>query len=314
MRIKEGTLLLLRKSLGFMECPDVNQCLQTLSCRPMRGHDIVTRLIDYTQARQWGFCFYRLEEPNGSDTYYAIAILNILSVAFHDINTVRYLIEQQNDDGSYKGIFSAYYALHSLLLMGEHPAHDPSAYLLRHLHHYLFDPERLPAEVTAFFKRLVFLIYLCTGLGIDIPQKKKKEIIDFVLCFQRDDGGFGYGLSSLVETEQAASILRLLDYHPVKDLNIEEFIKSCETPVSGFTGVPKSSLSFIEYINSGIRASELVGYRPRYVDECFRFLRDCQTKTGGFSRGNGSGISTLENSYYAVDSLARLSKYMLNSY
>lgn len=292
--------------------PDVNRHASLPSGFLHKGTNYVTRLIDYTKTRRCrrgGFCFYRLEEPNGSDTYYALSIFKILGVAFHDDNTIRYLIEQQNEDGSYKSLFSAYYVLLSLSLMGEQPAHDPSAYVLEHFKHYRFDVQSLPAEVTALYKRLLFLIDLCSGLGIDIPQEKKKEIIDFVLSFQRNDGGFGYGLSSLVETEQAASILRLLDYHPVKDLNIEEFIKSCETPISGFTGVPKSSLTFIEYINSGIRASELVGYRPRYVDECFRFIIGCQTKTGGFSRGYGSGIATMKNSYFAVDSLALLSRY-----
>ncbi|MBN2688414.1 MAG: hypothetical protein JXR85_09610 [Deltaproteobacteria bacterium] len=299
----------------MMAYSDINQHLSLSSGSIHKGNNYVTRLIDYTKTRRCrtgGFCFYRLEEPNGSDTYYAIAIFKILGVAFHDDRTIRYLIEQQDGDGSYRSIFSAYYALSGLYLMEEHPAYDPAAYLLGHFDHYRFDAECLPAEVTALFKRLVFFIRLCTGLGIDIPKKKKKEIIDFVLNFQRDDGGFGHGLSSLVETEQAASILQLLDYHPVKDLNIKEFIKSCETPVSGFTGVPKSSLTFIEYINSGIRASELVGYRPRYVDECFRFIVGCQTKTGGFSRGYGAGIATMENSYFAVDSLALLLKYMVN--
>jgi len=272
-------------------------------------------VIKYAQARRCrkgGFCFYRLEEPNGSDTYYALSIFNILGVAFHDERTIRYLIEQQNLDGSYKSIFSAYYALCGLSLMGELPEHDPSAYLLEHFDHYRFDVERLPAEVTAIFKRLVFLIDLCALFRIIIPEKNKREAVDFILGFRRDDGGFGHALSSLMETEQASSILKLLGY-PINKLNIGRFIRSCETPVSGFTGVPGTSLSFVEYINSGIRASELINYRPHYVDDCFRFTRDCQTKTGGFSRGNGSGISTLENSYYAVDSLSRLSQYMLDS-
>lgn len=292
--------------------PDVNRHASLPSGSLHKGTNYVTRLIDYTKTRRCrrgGFCFYRLEEPNGSDTYYALSIFNILGIAFHDDRTIRYLIEQQNEDGSYKGIFSAYYALHSLSLMGEQPAHDPSAYVLEHFKHYRFDVQSLPAEVTALFKKLLFLIDLCSGLGIDIPQEKKTEIIDFVLSFKRGEGGFGRGLSSLVETAQAASILKLFGY-PIKALNIDTFIRSCETPVSGFTGVPGTSLSYIEYVNSGIRASELITYRPHYANECFRFIIDCQTKTGGFSRGNSSGISTLENSYYAVDSLARLSRYI----
>lgn len=287
------------------------QYLPPLSNPVHKGGHLVTRLIDYTKARQCrngGFCFYRLEEPNGSDTYYAVSILTMLGIGFHDDKTVRYLIDQQRDDGSYKSIFSAYYSVSTLSLMGERPAHDPSAYLLDHVDHYRFDPAGLPAEVTSLFKKLLFLIDLCALLDIRIANKNKRGLFDFVMSFSGNDGGFGHGLSSLVETAHALSILTSLGYS-LKRLKAVAFIRSCETPLSGFTGVPGTSLSYIEHVNGGIRASELIHYRPRYINECFRFISGCQTKNGGFSRGNNAGISTLENSYYAVDSLARLSRH-----
>ena len=301
----------MRSSDGMIGGTGNNKYQPLLNPIHKSGH-LATRLIDYAKARQCrqgGFCFYRLEEPNGSDTYYAISIFTMLGIAFHDYKTIRYLIDQQQDDGSYTSIFAAYYALRSLSLMGERPAHDPSAYLLEHVDRYRFDPANLPAEVTSLFQRLLFLIDLCAILDIRIIKKNKSGIIDFVMNFLRDNGGFGLGQSSLVETAHALSILTLLGC-PLKGLNLGAFIRSCETPVSGFTGVPGTSLSYIEHVNGGIRASELIQYRPRYIDECFRFISDCQTKNGGFSRANNAGISTLENSCYAIDSLARLSKYI----
>ena len=49
------------------------------------------RTINYvTRCRcvEGGFCFYRLEEPNASDTYYALSILNLLGVDIEDDDTV----------------------------------------------------------------------------------------------------------------------------------------------------------------------------------------------------------------------------------
>ena len=52
------------------------------------------RTINYvTRCRcvEGGFCFYRLEEPNASDTYYALSILNLLGIDIEDDDTVFYL-------------------------------------------------------------------------------------------------------------------------------------------------------------------------------------------------------------------------------
>ncbi len=267
----------------------------------------ISPLIDYTKARhcrKGGFCFYRLEEPNGSDTYYAISILTMLGIVFNDGKTFRYLTNQQKGDGSYESIFSAYYSIRSLSLMGARPLRDSRDYLLSQLDYYRFDAERLPAEVTSLFKRLLFLIDLSVFLDIDIVHEKQ-EIIDFVLSFRRVDCGFGNSVSSLPDTVHAATILQLLGYL-LETLNIKEFIQACETPVCGFTGVPGTSLSYIEHIHGGVTASCLVGYKPRYIEECLRFIKYCQTKNGGFSRGSDIGIATLEYSFYALDSLSQL--------
>lgn len=45
--------------------------------------DLKEKVIYYVKERKCnggGFCFYRLEEPNGSDTYYAIHSLSLFSI------------------------------------------------------------------------------------------------------------------------------------------------------------------------------------------------------------------------------------------
>lgn len=47
---------------------------------------VKSRNLHYVMERKCeggGFCFYRLEEPNCSDTYYALSILNFLGADFN---------------------------------------------------------------------------------------------------------------------------------------------------------------------------------------------------------------------------------------
>ena len=97
------------------------------------------RTINYvTRCRcvEGGFCFYRLEEPNASDTYYALSILNLLGVDIEDDDTVFYLKNLQKNDGSYSSIYSAYYSIKSLLLLNEKPISSPRAYILNNINFY----------------------------------------------------------------------------------------------------------------------------------------------------------------------------------
>jgi len=65
-----------------------------------------------------GFCFYRLEEPNASDTYFAVLALRYLGVDFRNDRTIDFLKNMQRMDGSYSSIYSAYYSIKVLKLMG----------------------------------------------------------------------------------------------------------------------------------------------------------------------------------------------------
>ena len=265
------------------------------------------RAIEYIMQRHCksgGFCFYRLEEPNGSDTYYALASLKLLNVPYRDEKTIRYLQGTQSKDGSFESLFAAFYAVKGLQLMDEKPAYDPVPYILSHirLHHI----ENLPADVISIFQSLYLLSEICTTLEIQLDEDWKGQIIRFAFGYRNGDNGFGHPYSTLLETWQALTILNWLSY-PIERLSSIDFLAKCEDPIYGFVDVSGMSPSFLEYVHAGISVCRLLVYEPRYRETCIEFIRDCQNRTGGFSRATNAGIATLENTYLAVHALALLS-------
>jgi len=218
----------------------------------------------------------------------------------------RYVLERKCRSG---GFYAAYYAIKSLALLGERPSLDPRPYVTANLDHYRFDVKRLPAEVIPMFKRTSCLVDLYGTLGMDTDGPLRDNMVEFILGFQNEDGGFGHLGSTLLETARALAMLRSLR-HPLSDLGAGTFIRRCEVPFYGFTDIPHTTLSFLEYVHAGVEASFLISRRPAYLEPCAAFIRNCQTLNGGFSRTMQGGIATLENTWYGVHALRMLSTWM----
>ena len=277
----------------------------------MECDDFRSRIVRYVlerRCRSGGFCFYKLEEPNGSDTWFALSILDLLHDGFRDESTVNYLRAMQHPDGSYDSIYSAFYSIKSLSLLGADPAEDPRPYILRNLGSYRFDARRLPAEVISLFKRTSFLVDLYETTGLDAGNDVHDNMIEFILRFRNEDSGFGYLRSTLHETSKALEMLQRLGY-PLDGLGAESFIGRCETPVTGFTDIPHTSLGYLEYVHAGVLASHLLARRPHYTKQCAAFVLNCQSRNGGFSRTPHGGIATMENTWHAIHALTILSSW-----
>lgn len=268
-------------------------------------------VIKYVQERhckeRGGFCFYRLEEPSGADTFYALWILCALGEPFSDEGTVLYLEQLQSPDGSYESIFSAFYSIMGLQLLSRKPPYDPSKYILGKMADYHIHAENIPAETTSIFKQLLFLMKIYGSAGLVRSVALEGRIRRIILQFQNKDGGFGYINSSLDETEKALYILQKLD-SDFDYSNTRHFIMHCEMPDCGFTDVPGTSLSYIEYVYAGLKASQILSYKPKYLDACVSFISGCRRRNGGFSRTISDGIPTIENTYYAMNSFLMISK------
>jgi len=271
------------------------------------------RVIRYVLERKClsgGFCFYKLDEPNGSDTWFALSILDLLQVEFEDEATLAYLKARQHPDGSYDSVYSAYYSIKSLALLGIEPKEDPLPFIVENLGHYRFDARRLPAEVISLFKRTAFQVELYRTCGLDAGEDVRDHMIEFILRFQNEDGGFGHLRSTLHETALALKMLRQLD-HPLDGLGSESFIRRCETPIHGFIDIPHTSMGYLEHVHAGLFAAHLISLRPTFLDHCRAFVCNCQKRSGGFSRTPQGGIATLEDTWLAVHSLQMLSSWIV---
>ncbi len=268
----------------------------------------VARYVLERKCPSGGFCFYRLDEPSGSDTWHALSILDLLKVQFEDAATIAYLKGRQRPDGGYESIYAAWYAVKGLALLGSTPSLDPGPYVMHNLEHYRFDAARLPVEVISLFKRTSCLVDLYAALDLEADGPLRDGLVEFILGFRNDDGGFGYPGSTLLDTARALSMLQCLQY-PLADLGAGAFIRRCEVPFYGFTDIPHTTLCFLEYVHAGVLASHLISRKPTYREQCEAFVMSCQNRNGGFSRTLQGGIATLENTWHGVHALSLLSSW-----
>lgn len=272
----------------------------------------IQRIINYIKERECkkgGYCFYQQEEPNSSDTFYAISVQNMLNNDLGDQErTISLLKNLQNNNGSYFSIIQAYYTIKALLELKRNPLKSPNQFILDNLLEYRL--RNLPAGVS-IYRKMYYLINLANMLKIPLSIDLKENIIDFVKMRHNEDKGFGNSnKSTLIETMQALHILNWVEF-PINSINeTEAFISKCYSPIFSFTNIPQISPSFIEHVNAGLIALKILTIKPPFLKESINFIKGCQTTRGGFSRIPHTGIATLENTYYAVNSLHLISQIM----
>ncbi|MDQ7830115.1 MAG: prenyltransferase/squalene oxidase repeat-containing protein [Desulfovibrionaceae bacterium] len=263
--------------------------------------------VDYIlerACRSGGFCFYRLDEPNPQDTYYALAGLHLLGVPPPGEKTAAYLASLQDADGSFGPLSRTYFAVASLHLLGRRPLRDPGqavAALLRQL----LDASRPPRDFRAqTYRDLDRACALPAATGLPMPPPLADELAVTLQRCAHPGGGFGVNGPSLDETRAAVSALCRIG-KPVAREDVAPFVRACEDATFGFTGKPGSSLSYLEYIHAGVSLCAALGMVPTHTSACADFILNCQTTNGGFARAE-TGIATLENTYFALQALMHL--------
>ncbi len=266
----------------------------------------VQRYVRDRRCLSGGYCFYRLEEPNSSDTYWALAILHRLGQVDQDGETAGFLQSFQRPDGGFENFQIAHFILKSLQLLNQEPLFDPAPYLREQLH--VYDVGLVPAGEASIFKHMYLLVDLCRSRGIALDGSVREEIAAFVLNLQTPDGGYGRDYGTLIETAQALAILQWLEVIP-EDRGTSGFLSRCENALFGYVNVPRTMPGYIEHIFWGLQARMLTGGRPLYPKTCRDIVMGSQNMTGGFSRTTYGGIANLENTFYAVESLAHLGNW-----
>jgi hypothetical protein len=261
---------------------------------------LVKRIEDYVVKRQnddGGYAFAQGLESNAQDTYYGLAILQLLKVLFPGVKkTIKWLLDFVPNSH-----YSHYYIAKALKICGEEPHRSLKGFLLSLQGSKIeFGTVDVYVEVASEFQSLSMITELARMVGVKIDREK---MISWLLSYQNRDGGFGaHRHSNLNSTYHAVVSLFNLGY-PVKSLEKTlEYVRSCEKPIGGFTVVPRSVLPYMEHVYYGVSTLELLDERPRYPTNTTSFALMCQNSNGGFARSD-LGISTFEDTFYAVSIL-----------
>ncbi|MCX7982942.1 MAG: hypothetical protein N2572_08550 [Syntrophales bacterium] len=265
--------------------------------------------LDYIRMRRCqsgGYCFYRLEEPNCSDTYFALATLHLMDRLSFDKETADFLLSRQRPDGSYESLSQAFFSIGGLRLLKLKPLYDPREYLFAHTQAY--DVSLLPPGTNSIFAPLYFLVNTLKWLNIKVPKKSRHQITSFVLYHRKESGGFGHIKATLMETRDAMVILDGLGV--TCPWNITDFLSACEDINHGFVNIKGIRFSYLEHIQAGLEICHWLSFSPTYPGSIFNFLQACYRVNGGYARTTNTGIASLEDTYLAISSFQLLLPFL----
>ena len=230
-----------------------------------------------------GYCFYCLDEPNTSDTYYALKTLSMLCVYPDDVATRSYLLSLQDEDGHYQSLDTCFFCVKGLELMGASPVHSIGSYL-ELVGDSLADSPYSSLVRASFLRHLYFYLYLARRFGIDVPEA----------VIERVDRLTVESLEDLYWLVSIGRVLGLgLCHSPLS------FLRWCEDSSMGFRDRGDGALSYLEHQFMGVKLCRMLGVEPAYPGAIREYVMACRRKNGGFAR-SGTGIATLEYTYYAV--------------
>ena len=260
------------------------------------------QVIDYVVNRQnedGGYTFAQGIESNAQDTYYGLAILNLLNAPYPKIRqTIEWLHNFAPDN-----IYSHYYIAKALILCDEKPdkklqeflrSLEPSKGVLGAVDVYV--------EVASEFL-FIFMVTELLNVAQIAADIDRQNAISWLQHHKNRDGGFGaHGDSNINATYHAIASLSNLGY-PVKSLKETlRYVSSCENPSGGFTMIPTGLNPYMEHIYYGLATLDLLGEHAKYTEKTRMFIMRCQNANGGFARSD-LGISTFENTFYALSAL-----------
>lgn len=269
------------------------------------------RYIISRQTPEGAFCFYRgygVEEPNGLDTYSAVASLRILGAPIPNADElVAWLQRLQDGQGGYPNLAMGWYALETLRRLGAPPLHDPRPYLNTEQQGLLaVDWRGRTLDRSSLLLALSRLSMLAREWGIAAPPPFRDEIEALLDSLQGPQGGCGSPAENLVDTYRALIIMDLLEVeHPPRMM---AFAEICRDPECGFRLVPNGSAGSLETVHAGIGVFNHYGADLPWetVSTVRRYIAACQTGDGGFGRVPGA-IPTLADTWLALESLRQVS-------
>lgn len=274
----------------------------SLNKRQTADSPLNKRIVAYVVNRQngdGGYAFAQGLESNTQDTYYGLAVLNILGSPFPQMDrTIEWL--RDFDVGS---IYSYYYIGKALTLCNKPLGSQFRDYVESAVSsRRYFGNVDVYVEVSSEFWSTLIFLELASILKISPDGEEARR---WLLRYRNKDGGFGaYGHSNIDSTYHAIASLSLLKANRMDLNDTVGFVRECEHSHGGFTVVPQSVTPYMEHTYYGVMTLGLLGESCRFPSQTMDFVLKCQRRNGGFARSD-LGISTFENTFQAVSIMQR---------
>jgi hypothetical protein len=203
-------------------------------------------------------------------------------------------------------LYSHYYVAKALKLCGQESDKSLKDFLLSlQFSEGEFGTIDAYVEVASEFEVAFMISELVNMMGVEIDREKT---VRWLLSYQNRDGGFGaYKHSNLNSTYHAVASLSNLGYAIEFLKKTLAYVRSCEKPSGGFTVIPSSLIPYMEHVYYGMMTIDLLGEHLRYPENTAKFVFSCKNSNGGFARSD-LGISTFEDTFYAVNVLQKIGK------
>lgn len=251
--------------------------------------DSCIRYIADRRCPDGGYCFYRLNEPNAADTFFALDTLRLCGVVGADPATAEWLRSRQGENGRYQLFDTGYYTLLALAILDVPPLLDPVPWV-RSVAPGETAAER-PVESESAILRPYLYTHLCLGLGIALDPAVRRGLLAAVSTPP----------STLVEAHHALAVRTALGAR-TEDDRTAQALGRCTHPDYGYVNVPGTAPAYLEHVAAGVSVAALLGVPPEPAAR--GFVLRCLTPSGGFARSVFGGTATLETTWTAVRTLA----------
>ncbi len=261
------------------------------------------------QCANGGFCAYKmeyLEEPNPSDTFFAVAALQTLGLELpnhHQICDYLHSVlnqAQKNFDISPRGSIPQtafnylYFPLYTLYRLGVTDSVNEWQQAIAQFQIKL--PQETNSNTVDITQQWLLRKIRTKKIWGDLLEKQ--PIHEFIFRLKHDSGGFGIP-PNLIETYWSLAVLRELDYELTQLNQTRSFIQQLQVKETGFTNTVDSLSTSIDVVYAGIFASNLLEMKIPHLESAIQFVQMCQMGKGGFARAPVA-LPDIETTYRAL--------------
>ncbi len=286
-----------------MACADDTAPAQRASVAPdarerlAGAYDHATQYLLGRQCANGGFCFYRsehLEEANLADTYHAVSALKVLGQPLPRAAQLIAFVDRFPPTAQPSELY--YFTMTKRLI---EPAFCPDERVVRAIRGLRLSAPPSASRVSGWVQRARWVARLKRDFADPLDGDAIRGFLESVV----EDGGFG-SRPNLEDTWLALEILAACgDARAIA--SVAGFVDRLQSEPFGFTGTLIGTTANVDVILAGVRSCALLGLPVRYPELAIRFLLQCQTSRGGFSRAPDA-LPSIEYTYEALAALVAL--------